>query len=121
MVKDAEGTSKKWRKKNVPSIWTLTLDFVDILVYDFSLTKTDHLRQITIKILKEKLPNVAPETTQRQTRSMSHNHVLVGLQLDEDDALVAGEEQDETLKCATSSSDGSKKDGIDLESENFHS
>ena len=34
MVKDVEGTSKKRRRKNVPSISTLTLDSVDILVYD---------------------------------------------------------------------------------------
>ena len=52
---------------------------------------------------------------------MSHNHISVGLQLDEDDALVASEEEDETSECATSSSDGSENDGIDLESDNFHS
>ena len=86
-----EGTSKKRRRKNVPSISTLTLDSVDILVYDFSLTKTGHLRQTTINILKEKLPHVAQDTTQIQTRSMSHNHVLVGLQLDEDNALVTSQ------------------------------
>ena len=116
-----EGTSKKRRRKNVPSISTLTLDSVDILVYDFSLTKIGHLRQTTIKVLKEKLPNVTQDTTQIQTRSMSHNHVSVGLQLDEDNALVASEEEDETSQCATSSSDGSENDGIDLENDNFHS
>ena len=54
-------------------------DFVDILVYDISLTGP--LRQTTILILQEKLPNVAQETTQRKTRSMSHNHVSIGLEL----------------------------------------
>ena len=49
MVKDVEGKGKKRRRKNVPSISTLTLDYVDILVYDFSLTKTDHLRQTTTR------------------------------------------------------------------------
>ena len=39
MVKDVQGTSRKRRRKNVPSTSTLTLDNVDILEYDFSLTK----------------------------------------------------------------------------------
>ena len=78
------------------------------------------MRQTTIKILKDKLPNVAQETTQRQTRSMSHNHLSVGLQLDEDDALVASEEEDETSQCATRSLDWYENNGIDLECDNFH-
>ena len=52
---------------------------------------------------------------------MSHNHVSIGLQLDEEDALVSSEEEDETSQCATSSSNGSENDGIDLESDNFNS
>ena len=52
---------------------------------------------------------------------MSHNHVSFGLQLDEDKALVASEEEDETSQCAISSSDVSENDGIDLESVSFHS
>ena len=70
MVKDVEGTSRKWRRNNLSSTSTLTLDTVDILVYDFSLTKIEHLRQTTIKIIKEKMSNVSPDTTQRGTRSM---------------------------------------------------
>ena len=58
MVKDVGGTSRKWRRKNLQSTSTLTLDHVDILVYDFSLTKTGHLRQTTIKIIKEKIPDM---------------------------------------------------------------
>ena len=61
------------------------------------------------------------KTQQRQTISMTHNHNEVGLQLDEDNALVATDEEDETSQCATSSLDGSENDGIDLESDNFHS
>ena len=81
MVKDVRGTSRKWRRKNLPSTSTLTLDNVDILVYDFSLTKTCHLRQTTIKIIKEKMiRNVPPDATQRQTRGMSNNHGDVRLQ-----------------------------------------
>ena len=51
MVKDVDDTIKKRGRKNLrTAISTLTLDFVDILVYDISLTKTCHLRQTTIKI-----------------------------------------------------------------------
>lgn len=49
---------------------------------------------------------------------MSHNHDLVGLQFDEDNALAASDDEDDTSQSTTSSSDGSKKnDGIDLESD----
>ena len=63
MVKDVGGTSRKQRRKNLPCTSTLTLDNVDILVYDFSLTKTSHIRKITIKIIKEKIPDVVPNAT----------------------------------------------------------
>ena len=74
MVKDVGGTNRKHRRKNLPSTSTLTLYHVDILVYDFSLTKTGHLRQTTIKIIKEKIPDMVSSATPRRTRSMSHNH-----------------------------------------------
>ena len=92
MVKDVGGTSRNRRRKNLPSTSTLILDNVDIVVYNFSVTKTRYLRQTTVKVIKEKIPNVA----QRQTRSMSHNHSDVGLQLDEDNAVVASDDEDET-------------------------
>ena len=38
---------------------------------------------------------MVPNATQRRTRSMSHNHGDVGLQLDEDNALVASDDEDE--------------------------
>ena len=63
---------------------TLMLDNVDILVYDFFLSKIGRLRQTTIKIIKEKIPSAGAEMTTRRTRSTSHNHGEVGLQLDED-------------------------------------
>ena len=119
MVKDVGGTSKKRRRKNIPSTSTLTLDHVDILVYDFSLTKTGHLRQTTIKIIKEKIPDMVSSATQRRTRSMSHNHGDVGLQLDEDNALVASDDEDETSQSSSSSSDGSKGEGLPLETGSF--
>ena len=73
---------------NITTTSTLTLDHVDILLYDFSLTKTGHLRQTTMKIIKEKIPDMVSSVTLRRTRSMFHNHGDVGLQLDEDNALV---------------------------------
>ena len=117
MVKDVEGTSRKQRRKNLPTTSSLALDNVDILVYDFSLTKTGHLRQTTIKIIKEKIPDVPVDATQRRTRSMSHNHGDVGLQLDEDNALVASDDEDETSQSSSSSSDGSEGEGIALGSD----
>ena len=114
MVKDGRSMSRKRRRKNIPSMSTLTLDNVDILLYEFSLTKTDHLRLTTIRILKEKIPKVSLEMTKRQTTSMSHNHGDFGLQLDEDNALVANDEEDETSQSSFSSSNRSENDGISL-------
>ena len=99
---------------------TLMLDNVDILVYDFFLSKIGRLRQTTIKIIKEKIPNVAPNATQRRARSMSHNGGDVGLQLDEDNALVASDDEDETSQSFSSSSDGSEGEGIPLDSGIFY-
>ena len=66
MVNDVECTSRKRsRRKNLPSVSTLALDNVDILVYDFSLTKIGHLRQTTIKIIKERIPYMLVDATQR--------------------------------------------------------
>ena len=117
MVKDIGGTIRKRRRKNIlSSASTLTLDHIDILVYDFSLTKTGHLRPTTIKIIKEKIPNMVPNATQRRTRSMPHNDGDVGLQLDEDNALVASDDEDDTSQSSSSSSDGSEGEGIPLDS-----
>ena len=102
-----EAQAKSGRRKNIPSTSTLTLD--NVVVYDFSLTKIGHLRQTTIKIIKEKIPYVPPDATQRRTRSMFHNHGYIRLQLDEDNVLVASDDEDETSQSSSSSSDGSKR------------
>ena len=112
MVKDVDDSSRKRRRKNLPNTSTLALDNVDILVYDFALTKTGHLRKTTINIIKEKIPYVPNDATQIRTRSMSHNHGDVGLQLDEDNALVASDDEDETSQSSSSSSDGSEGEGV---------
>ena len=60
---------------------------------------------------------MALETTQRQTRSITHNHGDVGLQLDEKNALVGIDDEDDTSQTPTSSSDRSEDDGIYLEND----
>ena len=54
---------------------------------------------------------------QRQTRSISHNHDEVGLQLDEDGSLVANDDNGETSQSSSSLSNGSENDGIALGSD----
>ena len=62
---------------------------------------------------------MVPNATQRRTRSMSHNHGDVGLQLDEDNALFASDDEEETSQNSSSLSDGSEEEGIPLESGSF--
>ena len=90
----------------------MTLDNIDILVYDFSLTKLGHQRHTIIKIIKQKIPNVPPNATQRWTRSMCRNHNDIGLQLDEDNVSVASDDEDETSQSSSRSSDGSEGEDI---------
>ena len=71
-------------------------------MYDLSLAKTSHLRQTTIKIIKEKILDVPHDVTQRWTRSMSHKYGDVEAQLDEDNALIASDNEDETLQSSSS-------------------
>ena len=64
---------------------------------------------------------MALETTQRQTKSMTHNHNEVGLQLDEENALVGTDDDDGTsCQTLTSLSDGFEDDRIDLENDSSH-
>ncbi|KAJ7564249.1 hypothetical protein O6H91_02G009500 [Diphasiastrum complanatum] len=52
MISNGRGKSKKRKMKNIQSTSVLYLKDVDILVYDFKLTTTSHLRKSTIAILK---------------------------------------------------------------------
>ena len=45
------------QKRNMRNTTTLDMQEVDIIVYDFTLTKAGHLRKSTIEIIKEKLPS----------------------------------------------------------------
>ena len=53
----------------------------------------------------------------RRTRSMFHNHGDIRLQLDEDNTVVASDDEDETSQRSPSSSDGSEGEGIALGSD----
>ena len=55
MIGGPHKRSKK-RVKNMRSTSTLSLSEIDILVYDFTLSKVGHLKKSTINILKEKVP-----------------------------------------------------------------
>ena len=48
---------------------------------------------------------------------MSHNHGDIGLLLDEDNALVASDDEDETSQSSSTSSNGSEGEGIALGSD----
>ena len=60
---------------------------------------------------------MAPNTTQRQTRNMTHNQSEFGLQLYEENALVGTDDEDETSQTPTSSSNGFEDDGINWEND----
>ena len=75
----------KRRKKIVHCISTLHLEEVDVILYDFTLTKSGQLRKSTITMIKEKL---GAKTTIRKMRRKSHNLEDVDLHLDEDNALM---------------------------------
>ena len=49
---------------------------------------------------------MALDTTERQTRSMTHNHDEVKLEFNEDNTLVDIDDEDETSQTPTISSDG---------------
>ena len=89
-------------------------------MYDFSLTKIGHQRQTIIKIIKENIPDVLVDATQRWIRSMSHNHGDIWLQLDEENALVASDDEDETSQSCSSSSGWSEGEGISVTSDGSH-
>ena len=46
------------RKRNIRNRLTLDMQEVDIIVYDFTLTKVGRLRNSTIDMIKEKFPSL---------------------------------------------------------------
>jgi hypothetical protein len=83
------------RKRNIRNTSTLDISDVDIIVYDFTLTKAGRLRKSTIDIIKEKLPGLQGGSSQRQTRSATYNLESNHLVYDEDNALIGTSEDDE--------------------------
>ena len=92
------GKVAKEKKRTIRRISTLHLEEVDVILYDFTLTKSGHLRKSTISMIKEKLSTESA----RQTRSQTQNPENVGLHLDEDNALINSSEEDESSMMATS-------------------
>ena len=86
----AAGSGAKKTKKTVCRISALLLEEVDVILYDFTLTKSGHLRKSMITVIKEKLQL----TSGRQTRSKPYNPANIGLHLDEDDALINSSRED---------------------------
>ncbi len=98
MLSANAGKGGKRKKKTIRRISTLHLEEVDVILYDFTLTKSGHLRKSTISMIKEKLSTESA----RQTRSQTQNPENVGLHLDEDNALINSSEEDESSMMATS-------------------
>ncbi|KAH7442452.1 hypothetical protein KP509_03G089500 [Ceratopteris richardii] len=114
MVCDTKRTGSK-RKKNIRSTSTLKMDDVDILVYDFSLTKTGHLRKATINMIKQKLPDVCGTGNHRKTRRVVHDPAEFGMYVDEDRALVDIEEEEESSQQYETESSASDDEGVDID------
>ena len=85
----------KKRKRNIRNTSTLDISDVDIIVYDFTLTKAGRLRKSTVDIIKEKLPSLQSGSSRRQTRSATYNLHSHHLVCDEDNALIGTSEDDE--------------------------
>ena len=106
MISTNVGTGAKRRKKTTRRISTLHLEDVDVILYDFTLTKSGHLRKSTIVMLQAKLQT----TSERQTRSKTQNPNDVGLHLDEDNALINSSEEDESSCMGESDSNSCEAD-----------
>ena len=68
---------------------------MDIIVYDFTLTKVGWLRKSTIDIIIEKLLVLQGVSDRRRTRSATHDLESHHMVLDEDNALIGTSEDDE--------------------------
>ena len=120
MVVDKKNGGKRKRKgTNINRRRTdiLQLEDVDILVYDFNLTKRGTLRFKTIEILKRLLPEgivltwESPETSRRSRRILKPE--MLGMHVDSDGALVDEREEYGTSSSASShSSEDVNSDGV---------
>ena len=60
-------------KRNVRNTLTFDMQEVDIIVYEFTLTKAACLRKSTIGIIKSKLPSLQGFSDRRWTTSSTHD------------------------------------------------
>ena len=106
--------NRKGQKINRRRIDILKLEEVDILVYDFKLTKKDTLRSKTIEIIKRLLPQ--PEVarwesvkpSRRSRRNMTSE--MMGIDVDSDGAPIDNREE---YGSSTSSSSPSSAENVD--------
>ena len=98
MMEGLMSRGNRKRKRNIRNTSTLDMQEVDIIVYDFTLTKAGRLRKSTIDIIKEKLPSLQGFSDRRRTRSTTHDLEAHHLVLDEDNALIgtSDDEEDES-------------------------
>ncbi len=104
MMSVAAPSNAKRKRKTVRRVSTLHLEEVDVILYDFTLTKSGHLRKSTIAMIQEKLK----VTSDIQTRSRTHNVADVGLHLDEEDALINSSEEDDSSNMETNNASASE-------------
>ena len=119
VVEKRIGRKRKRKGTNINHRCTdvLKLEDVDILVYDFNLTKRGTLRLQTINILKKFLPEQLllrwdfAECRRRSTRHL--NSEMVGMHVDSDGALVDEREEYGSSSSASShSSEDVDYDGV---------
>ena len=98
MMESPISRGNRERKRNICNTSTLDMQEVDIIVYDFTLTKVGRLRKSTIDIIKEKLPSLQGCSTRRRTRSSTHDLESQHLLLDEDNCQFGtfNDEEDES-------------------------
>ena len=86
------------RKRNNRNTLTLDMQEVDIIVYDFTLTKVRRLRKSTQDIIKEKLSSLQGFSYRRRTIFSTHDLEAQHFLLDEGNALIgtSDDEEDES-------------------------
>ena len=106
MMTTSTGTGAKRKRKTMRRISTLHLVYVDVVFYDFTLTKSGHLRKSMFTMIEEK-QNVS---FTRQTRSKTHDkkYIAFSYMRSQDNALINTLEDNESLFMATSGTTTSK-------------
>ena len=88
MLECARSRGNRKRKRNIRNTSTLNINEVDIIVYDFTLTKAGRLRKSMVDIIQEKMHVGQGVSNRRRTRSTTHDLESHNMVLDEDNALI---------------------------------